>query len=134
MRACPWLHVIRLPRAVDREVILAHQPAVDRLRDHAIEEPAVEIVVFEPLAIHAECLLRPSVVLHRQVQKAAIERVLLNSIDQLRLSGNRVQRLQQQALEQLIRRDGRPAPAAVGPVEMSNLPSREGVELLSSRP
>ena len=57
--------------AIDREMIRAGQALIEAFRHNSIEELPVQIVNFEPITIHAERLLGPGVMLHRQVQEPA---------------------------------------------------------------
>jgi hypothetical protein len=59
-------------RAVDGETVRADELVLDPLGNHAVEELAVQIMEIEPLAVHAERLLRASVLLQRQVEEPAL--------------------------------------------------------------
>ncbi len=92
-------------RAVDRKVLVARKPRADRLRDDSCGESLRESVFSKALAIVREHRRHKDILVGTHVEKPAEQQVGLESSTELALGANRVERLQQQRLEQPLRSD-----------------------------
>ena len=98
-------------------MILADQSFENGFLDDAVKEVADEPVFVETLAIHAEYLRRPDRIRRTHVQEPAVQEVVFDLLAKLNLAADRVKRLQQERLDQPLRRDALATGLAVGTAE-----------------
>ena len=95
-------------RAVDREMLVREQPLAVGVDQHRVEERRRDVAVQQPIPILRERRRRPHRVVHAQPDEPAKQQVVIELLHQLPLAANRVERLQQQRAQQLLRRNRRP--------------------------
>lgn len=106
-------------RAVHTEVFVAAQACpIGGVLD-PLEKGAGQVFIEEPLAVGAEGRVVPDLVIDVQSHEPAVQQVVLDGLDQLALAADGKQDLQQQGLEQHLRRHRRAAPAGVHRVELA---------------
>jgi hypothetical protein len=106
-------------RNVDREVVAAHLPAHVAVVDHARQHLRRRIHLQEPAArFFAKVDASHTASSMPRRDEPAKQQVEVDPIDQLALRADRVERLQQQGPEQLLRGDRRPPDRRVGGGEL----------------
>jgi len=106
-------------RAVHTEVFVAAQACpIGGVLD-PLEKGAGQVFIEEPLAVGAEGRVVPDLVIDVQSHEPAVQQVVLDGLDQLALAADGKQDLQQQGLEQHLRRHRGAAPAGVHRVELA---------------
>ena len=96
-------------RAVDAEVLAREMTARLRRLHSLVEQTHDDIVRQQPVSILAERRVVPHRIVHRQADKPTKQHVVGDLLHQHALAANRIQHLQQQRANQLLRRDARPA-------------------------
>ena len=98
-------------RAIGAEMLIAGEPLLHRLAHHAAEEALDDPELRQPRPVAREGGGVEDVHRRIHVQEPAEERVGVDPFDQLRFGADRVQRLQEQCLEQPLGRPPRSAGA-----------------------
>ena len=106
-------------RAVHAEVFVAGKPAPLGAELDALEEGARQVFVEEAFAVGAEGGVVPNFVLDVQADEPAVQQVVVDRLDQLAFAADGEQDLQQQGLEQHLRRHRRSATAGVHRFELA---------------
>ncbi len=106
-------------RAVHAEVLVAGKPPPLGAELDALEEGTGEVFVEQAFAVGAEGGVVPDFVLDVQAHEPAVQQVVVDRFDQLALAADGEQDLQQQGLEQHLRRHRGAAPAGVHRVELA---------------
>jgi len=114
--------------AVDAEVIAAHQ--VGNLSSDREEERRRHVVLHQTRAVLGEGARVEGRLEHVHVEEPAEQQVVLELLAELPLASERVQRDEQRALQQPLRRDRRAAPLGVHRVEVRG----QGVQRLVREP
>jgi hypothetical protein len=109
-------------RAVDREVLVGQQRLDLGLRQDRPQELGGDLALEQPVAVLGENGYVPDRVVDAKPDKPAEQEVVVQLLHELALRTHRVERLQQQRPQQLLRRDRGPAVQCVEPLELA----REG--------
>jgi len=104
-------------RAIDREVLIREQRCLAGLAEHRVEEGLRDLAAQEPLAVLGEHGDVPDRVVGVQSDEPAEEQVVVEALHQEALAAHRVQQLEQERPQQLLRRDRGPARLRVEAVE-----------------
>jgi len=104
-------------RAIDGEVITAHQLRTLRLRDDDAEKLTGDIVLEQPLAVVRKRAVLERRLDHAHVQKPTKEKVVGQLLTRLPLAAQRVERHQQRGLKKSLRRNRRATATAVHRIE-----------------
>ena len=104
-------------RPVHREVFLRQQTLLVCQTQNLGEEPFHDLVLQQPVAVLGEGRVIPNGIVDGQAHEPAEQQVVAQLFAQLPLAANRVENLQQQGPDQLLRRDRVPAVGGVDPVE-----------------
>jgi hypothetical protein len=94
-------------RAVHGEVLVGEQALTVRMDQDGVEEGGRNIAVEQPIAVLGKRGGRPHGVVHAEPHEPAKQQVVVQLLPQLPLTPDRVQRLEQQRPEQLLRRNRR---------------------------
>ncbi len=92
-------------RAVDAEVVVRQKPLHPRLRQNRRQELARHVALKQPVTILRKRRGVPNRRIHRQSDEPAEQQIIVELLHQLPLRPHRKERLQQQRLQQLLRRD-----------------------------
>jgi hypothetical protein len=120
--------------AVDREVLVGQQAPTPRLLHDVLEERTGDVAGEQALAILREGGWCPHRVVHRQAHEPAKQQVVLQLLDQHPLATNRVEHLQQQRAQQMLRRHRRPTGLRVEQREPRRQARQRGIRHLPNRP
>ena len=104
-------------RAIDGEVITAHQLRTLRLRDDDAEKFTGHVVLEQPLAIMRKRAVLERRLDHAHVQEPTKEKVVGQLLAELPLAAHRVERHQQRRLEKSLGRNRRATATAVHRIE-----------------
>ena len=104
-------------RAVDREVLLGQQPTAIGQAQHLGKEAFHHLMRQQPVAILRERRVVPDRIIERHADEPAEQQVVAQLLAQLPLAADRVEHLQQQGANQLLRGDRVPAGVSVNLVE-----------------
>ncbi len=96
-------------RAIHREVFVRQQPLRLRVQEDGLKEHRGDVAREQPIAVLTERCRRPDRIVDPQPDKPPKQQVVIQLLHQLPLAANRIQRLQQQGPQQLLRRHRRPA-------------------------
>jgi hypothetical protein len=96
-------------RAVDREVLVRKQPFDLRVVEHGGEELRRDLAAQQPVAVLGEYGDIPNRIVDAEANEPAEQQIVIELLHQLPLGTHRIERLQQQRPQQLLRRDRRPA-------------------------
>jgi hypothetical protein len=100
-------------RAIDREVFVREQARRARLGEDAIKERGGDVTLQQPISILAESCRRPDRVIHAEADKPPVQHAVVDLLHQEPLAAHRVERLNQQGPQQLLRGNRRPADVGV---------------------
>ena len=106
-------------RAVDREVLVRQERLDLGLRQHGAQELGRDLAFEQPVAVLGEHRHVPDRIVDPKPDEPAEQQIVVELLHQLALRSDRVERLQQQRPQQLLRRD--------------RGPTAEGVKLLKVR-
>ncbi len=130
LRARPRLQ----QRPVHREVLVTQQILLAQLRHHPLEKHTRHIAFQQTLAVLAEYRGHPHRLIHVQPHKPAEQQVVIKLLHQQPLAAHRVQHLQQQGPQQLLRRDRRPPVRRVESRKFRRQLLQHGIHDLANRP
>ena len=117
--------------AIDREMLVREQRPNLGLAQHRLEELRRDLARKEPVAVLGEHRHVPDRRVDRQANEPAEQQVVVELLHQLALRAHRIEGLEQQRPQQLLRRDRRPAEVRVQLVEGRR---HHGQRLVDDRP
>jgi hypothetical protein len=95
-------------RAVDRKMVRAQKPLHARLRQDRAQELRGDIALKQPVAVLGEHRMVPRRIVDAEADEPAEQQIELQSLHQLPLRTDRIERLQQHRSQRFLRRDRRP--------------------------
>jgi hypothetical protein len=98
-------------------MLIGQQPGRFRLRPNRVEELARDVALEQPVAILREGDRVPNRVIHLEPDEPPEQQVVLQLLNQQGLAAHRVQCLQQQRPQQMLRRDRGPSFIRIQSVE-----------------
>lgn len=104
-------------RAIDREMLPAHLPANIRMVDYARRQFGRGIHLQKTIPVLGEGRGIPDWIVNSKPDKPAKEQIKIDPFHQLLFRSERVEHLQQQRAQTLLRRDRRPANGSVSVIK-----------------
>ena len=121
-------------RAVDREVLVRQQRLDLGLGQHRAQELGRDLALEQPVAVLGEHRHVPDRIVDAEPDEPAEQQVVVELLHQLPLRAHRVERLQQQRPQQLLRRDRGPAVQRVELLELRRQRRQRGIDDRQDRP
>lgn len=120
--------------AVDREVLVGEQRRKFGSGQHGGEELGGDLTVEQPVAVLGEHGHVPDRVVDPEPNEPAEQQVVVQLLHQLPLGADRVERLQQERPQQLLRRDRGPPVQRVEPLKLRRQTGQHAVDQRQDRP
>ncbi len=120
--------------AVHREVFARQQSLHARLRQHRRQELRRDLAFKQPVAVLGEGRMVPNRVVHPEADEPAEQQVERQTLHQLALGTDPIERLEQHRPKQLLRRNRRPPEVRIEGRECPRQIAQRGVRNPSDRP
>src|ERR1039457_516631 len=120
-------------RPIYREVLVTEQTVLAQLPHHAFEKRAGNVPCQQPVPVLAEHRRHPHLIVHVQPHKPPEQNVVIELLHQQPFAPDRVQHLQQQRPQQLLRRNRWPSVRRVQPRKLARQLSHHRIHQFAYR-